>query len=55
MNFDATGLRLVVKGLRVAIGDRQGLVVKVSRGSCLVRWDNERYAAPARCLGVTVL
>lgn len=48
-NLAACGMRLVRKGLRVALGARRGLVVKVRRGFCLVLWDGERYARPHGC------
>ena len=49
MNLDATGQRMVVKGRTVTLDGRTGLVRKVSRGNCLVKWEGEHYATPHKC------
>jgi len=49
-NLDKTQLRLVRKGVTVRADDgRCGLVVKTSRGACLVRYEGQRYANTERC------
>jgi len=48
-NFDATGLRLVRKGVIVTKDGQTGEVVKTSRGACLVRWGQARYPNTEYC------
>lgn len=55
MNLDSTTLRLVKKGKRVRLGDLRGVVVKVSRGNCLVLWGGEQYPRPYACAELTVI
>jgi len=56
-NLDVTGLRLVKKGctVRNASGRSLGMVQKVSRGACLVKWLGWGYAAPADCNQLLVI
>lgn len=55
MNLDATGLRLVMRGRRVSLGELVGVVVRLSRGACFVQWDGVTYAKAHYCHEVTVL
>jgi len=48
-NLDATGLRLVRKGVLVTKDGQTGEVVKTSRGASLVRWGNARYPNTEKC------
>lgn len=48
-NLDATGLRLVRKGVLVTKDGQTGEVVKTSRGACLVRWGSARYPNTEYC------
>jgi hypothetical protein len=55
-NLDRTDLRIVRKGCTIRAEDgRHALVVKTSRGSCLVRYEGHRYAVHEYCRDVTVI
>jgi len=55
-NLDSTTLRTIRKGVQVTKGGgRPGLVVKTSRGSCLVIWEGQRYANTEKCRELVVV
>lgn len=55
-NLDKTQLRLVRKGVTVRADDgRCGVVVKTSRGACLVRYEGMRFPNTERCAQLEVV
>jgi len=56
-NRDATGLRNVRRGHLVVLHnpENRGAVVKLCRGSCLVKWPDEAYAKPHDCKDLTIV
>ncbi len=56
-NKDASGGRYIRKGNVVTLQDpdKPGAVVKMCRGSCLVKWPDQPYATPHDCKDLTVV
>ena len=55
-NLDKTQLRIVRKGCTVRADDgRCGVVVKTSRGACLVRYEGKRYPNTEYCKTLEVV
>jgi hypothetical protein len=53
--LDASGLRLVRKGLAVVKDGRQGLVTKANGRVCYVQWPDSGYAVCELSTEVTVI